>query len=203
MDWGALQPAFEWAATNSIRVGASLASLALYILITRYAFPRIERGVAQGKFKSDATLKAFTVVRLFSGIVTFAALLAIWGFDFSGLLLITTSIITLTGIALFASWSILSNITAYIVLLMHNSYRRGNFVRVIDADNYIEGYIAEVNVFNTRLITEARETILYPNNLMISRPTIINPRNRLEGLGKITDRPSIPEVSSAVDDLDV
>ncbi|MGB1582031.1 MAG: mechanosensitive ion channel domain-containing protein, partial [Nevskiales bacterium] len=79
------------------------------------------------------------------------------------------------------------NITAYVVLLLHKSYRRGNFVRVIDFDNYIEGYIAEVNVFNTRLITEAREVIIYPNNLLISRPTIINPRSRLQGVGKITE----------------
>ena len=109
----------------------------------------------------------------------------IWGFDFSGLLLFTTSIVTVVGIALFASWSILSNITAYFVLLLHQSYRRGNFIRVIDADNYIEGYISEMNAFNTRLITEAREVIIYPNNLLLSRPTIINPKSRFEGIGKI------------------
>lgn len=175
----------DWTSIYGIQLLASTACILLYFLFTRYAFPKIEKGVEQGKFKSDAALKAFKLVRLLTGIVTCAALLIIWGFDFSGLLLFTTSIITVTGIALFASWSLLSNITAYFVLLLHQSYRRGNFIRVIDADNYIEGYISEMNVFNTRLITEAREVIIYPNNLLLSRPTIINPKSRLDGIGKI------------------
>ncbi len=177
----------DWLATYGIQTFASLAALLVYFLITRFAFPRIEEGVEQGKFKSEATLKAFRLTRFFSGIVVIVALLVIWGFDFSGLLLVTTSIITVLGIALFAGWSILSNVTAFIVLLLHRSYRRGNFIRVIDFDNYIEGYIAEVNLFNTRLITESRETVIYPNNLLISRPTIINPKTRMSGLGKINE----------------
>ncbi len=193
MDWGIPEPTAMWISQYSIQAAASAAALVLYVLIIRIVFPVIQKGITRGKFKSDTAPKALRVVRIISGIITATALLIIWGFDFGGLLLVTTSIITLTGIALFASWSILSNVTAYIVLIMHQSYRRGNFVRVIDADNYIEGYIAEVNVFNTRLITEARETIIYPNNLLIMRPTIINPRSRLQGIGKTTDRPPLPE----------
>ena len=193
MNWDPWQTAVAWAGGYPLQVAASLIALSLYFLIVRFAFPKIEAGIIQGRFKSNTTPKALMMVRLFSAIVTVAALMIIWGFDFSGLLLITTSVITLTGIALFASWSILSNVTAYVVLLLHHSYRRGNFIRVIDMDNYIEGYIAEVNVFNTRLITEARETVIYPNNLLISRPTLINPRSRLSGIGKITDQSSGPE----------
>lgn len=193
MEWAPLEATIEWATGYRIQVVASAIALLVYVLIVRFAFPKFEEGIEQGKFKSDAAPKALMMVRLFSAIITLAALMIIWGFDFSGLLLITTSIITLTGIALFASWSILSNITAYVVLLLHDSYRRGNFVRIIDFDNYIEGYIAEVNVFNTRLITEAREVVIYPNNLLISRPTVINPRTRLQGVGKITDTPTPPE----------
>ncbi len=176
-----------WLSESSIQVIASAISVLAYFLMTRFAFPRIEKGVEQGRFKSESTVKAFHIVRLLSGTITFVALLMIWGVDFSGLLLISTSIITLTGIALFASWSILSNITAYLVLLMHQAYRRGNFIRVIDADNYIEGYISEVNVFNTRLITEDREVVIYPNNLLISRPTFMNPKQRMRSMGKISE----------------
>ncbi|MDX1496426.1 MAG: mechanosensitive ion channel family protein [Salinisphaeraceae bacterium] len=197
MDWAPLNAALQWAGGYPLQVIASLIALVLYVLMVRMAFPKIEKGIEKGKFKSSAAPKALMTVRIFSAIITLAALMIIWGFDFSGLLLITTSIITLTGIALFASWSILSNVTAYVVLLLHKSYRRGNFVRVFDMDNYIEGYIAEVNVFNTRLITEAREVVIYPNNLLISRPTVINPRNRLHGVGKITDAKEPPTIAPA------
>ncbi len=179
---------FDWLSTSTIQVSASIVCLLAYFVITRYAYPKIEQGVVQGKFKSDAALKAIKVIRLLSSILTVVVLFIVWGFDFSGLLLITTSIITVTGIALFANWSILSNVTAFIVLLLQKSYRRGNYIRIIDADNYIEGYIAEVNVFNTRLITEGRETIIYPNSLLISRPMVINPKIKWAGVGKISNR---------------
>ena len=80
-------------------------------------------------------------------------------------------------------------------MLFHNSFRRGNFVRVIDIDNYIEGYISEVNLFNTKLITEDREVVIFPNNLLLTRPTIINPRNKWQVIGKFSDkiRPIPPE----------
>ena len=91
--------------------------------------------------------------------------------------------------ALFASWSLLSNVTAYFVISFNPAFVRGNFLQVIDLDNYIEGYIAEVNLFHTKLITERRETILYPNNLLLMKPCQVNPRDRLDVIGKITARP--------------
>lgn len=203
MDSDNLPLTMAWiTSTHGLQITASILSVLVYFLLTRLAFPKIEAGVLHGKFKSDATLKAFRVTRLLSGLVVLAALLIIWGFDFSGLLVIATSVITVIGIALFASWSILSNVTAFILLLLHRSFRRGNYIRVIDMDNYIEGYIAEVNLINTRLITESRETVIYPNNLLISRPTIINPKLRLGGLGKITDLSSKPDSPSPVPDQD-
>ena len=103
-------------------------------------------------------------------------------------MILSTSILTLTGVALFASWSLLSNVTSYFILLFHNAFRRGNFVRIVDGDNYMEGYIADVNLFNTRIVTEDRETVIYPNNLVLTRPCIINPRNRWKVIGKVTDK---------------
>ena len=55
----------------------------------------------------------------------------------------------------------------------------------IDVDNYAEGYISELSLFNTKLLTESREIIIYPNNLLLGRPALINPRDRLYGVGKL------------------
>ena len=168
-----------------------------YFVLIRLALPLIEKSVVRSKFKSVAVTKAYHTTRLIIGILTVALLLIVWGIDFSGLLIISTSLLTLTGVALFASWSLLSNVTSYFVLLIQPSFQRGNFVRVIDADNYIEGYISEVNMFNSKLITEDREVIVYPNNLLLTRPTIINPRVRLTSVGKI---PLHSEASTRADE---
>lgn len=182
----------NWLSGSSIQVIATAACLVTYFVMTRFAFPRIEAAVEQGRFKSSSTVTALHIVRFLGSAIIAVVLLIIWGVDFSGLLLISTSIVTLMGIALFASWSILSNVTAYFVLLLHRAFRRGNFIRVIDIDNYIEGYISEVNVFNTKLITVDREVVIYPNNLLISRPTLVNPRKKLSSMGKISDVPAAP-----------
>lgn len=186
-DW--IENLLTWLQFYAAHLTWSAAALLFYIVVARLALPKIEKGIDSSNLKSGSKSKAYHVARVFIGTVTIAVLLIIWGIDFSGLLVLSTSIITLTGVALFASWSLLSNVTSYFVLLFHNSFRRGNFIRVIDADNYIEGYISEVNLFNTKLITEDREIVVYPNNLILTRPTIINPRNRWQVIGKFVDKP--------------
>lgn len=165
----------------------------VYFSLTRFILPKVEASVAKSRLRAEAGIKAAHAIRIVGGILVLALLLLIWGVDFHGLLLLSTSLLTLTGVALFATWSLLSNITAYFVLLFHVSFRRGNFIRIVDADNFIEGYIAEIGVFNTRLITEDREVIVYPNNVLIVRPVLVNPRDRLGKIGKITnsDKPIV------------
>lgn len=165
----------------------SLLIVFIYFSVNRFILPKVEATVAKSRLRAEAGIKATHAIRILGLIVVAVLLLLIWGVDFNGLLLLSTSLLTLTGVALFASWSLLSNITAYFVLLFHVSFRRGNFIRIIDADNYIEGYIAEIGVFNTRLITEDRETVVYPNNVLIVRPVIVNPRDRLTKVGKIVE----------------
>jgi small-conductance mechanosensitive channel len=127
-------------------------------------------------------------------------LLVVWGVDIGSVMIFATTVITLLGVALFASWSMLSNVTAYFILLIHPSFRRGNFIRVFDADNYAEGYISEVMLFSTKLVTEDREVIIYPNNLLLGRLAIINPRDRLAGVGKLKpptqEQPTTPDAAA-------
>ncbi len=176
-----------WLAQYSLQLSLTLALLILFIIIQRLVIPRLAIYVEQSELQDNALYKAIYVFRLLYGVITLALLLFIWGFDFKWLLAASTGIIALTGVALFASWSILSNITAFFILVIHKSYKRGNFIRVIELDNYIEGFICEINLFNTRLLSENREYIIYPNNLLIARPTIINPKKRFTTVGKIQE----------------
>jgi small-conductance mechanosensitive channel len=165
----------------------SVLIIALYFFLHGRVIPRLENYVEKGALKNQALKKAVYLFRMLYGIVSLALVLFIWGFDFDWLIAISSGIIALTGVALFASWSFLSNITAFFILLIHDSYKRGTFIRIIEADNYVEGYISEINIFNTRLITENREYIIYPNNLLIARPTVINPKARFSTIGKIQE----------------
>lgn len=187
-------PVLQFLSQYGVHLLLSLLVLVLYFFLHGKVIPLLERYVAEGALKNGALRSAINIFRLLYGVVSLAIILFIWGFNFQWLLAVSSGIIALTGVAMFASWSILSNITAFFILLAHQSYRRGNFIRIIEADNYVEGTISDINLFNTRLITENREYIIYPNNLLIARPTIINPKTRYAMVGKIQE--FLPTVKS-------
>ncbi|WOI38125.1 mechanosensitive ion channel family protein [Alteromonas sp. CI.11.F.A3] len=160
--------------------------LLFYLAASRKILPKLETNIEKTKLKSTSAIKGLFAARVIVATVSLALLLLAWGIDFSGLLVLSTSIITVTGVALFASWSLISNITAYFILLTNVAYRRGNFIRILDGDNFIEGYIADLGPFSTRLVTSERETLMYPNNLILTRPVLINPKSTWGTMGKVT-----------------
>ncbi|AFT79781.1 hypothetical protein AMBLS11_16060 [Alteromonas macleodii str. 'Black Sea 11'] len=165
--------------------------LVMYLAMSRKLLPKLETNIVKSKLKSNSALKGLFAARVIVATVSLALLLLAWGIDFSGLLVLSTSIITVTGVALFASWSLISNITAYFILLTNVAYRRGNFVRILDGDNFIEGVIADVGPFSTRLLTVERETLMYPNNLILTRPVLLNPKEKWGAMGKVVAKSSI------------
>ncbi len=179
----------NWFTVNWLQIVVTAIVLFVYLLLDRFSTPRIEEGADQSRFKPDSAANAILIVRILFSITGLLVLAFIWGIDVGSIVVFAGTTLTLLGVALFAQWSLLSNITAYFILLLHPSFRRGNFVRVIDTDNYSEGYISDLTLFNTKLITENRETIVYPNNLLLGRPALINPRDRLEGVGKLPVKP--------------
>jgi len=180
-------PILEWLYLYKLNVSLSVVIVVLYLTVRRVAAPKIEEYVEQGHLKEIVGDKANTTLSLFSFVISVVIILFIWGFDFKGLLTLSASILAITGVAMFASWSVLSNVTAFFLLLANKSFRRGDFIRVINLDNYVEGYISEINLFNTKLISENREIIIYPNNLLVAFPTIINPKDRFSIVGKISE----------------
>ncbi|MBT5720181.1 MAG: mechanosensitive ion channel, partial [Gammaproteobacteria bacterium] len=94
----------------------------------------------------------------------------IWGVDYNGVLLFGSSVIAIGGVALFAQWSILSNLTASVVIFFNYPARIGDYVRIIDAENTLEGKIVDIKVFQVLLIDSEGNLINYPNNLLIQKP---------------------------------
>lgn len=175
----------QWMSNNLTQIIISVVVLALYLLVDRFGTPKIEQGAEEGRFKVGAETKAVRIARLLTGFISLLVLALVWGIDFQSVFIFASTTITLLGVALVASWSLLSNITAHFILLLNSSFKRGAFVRIFDADNYVEGYLSEMDLFNTKIITDKREIIVYPNNLLLTRPVLINPRDRLNGVGKL------------------
>ena len=186
---------YQWMGENVVQLSITVVIVAIYIALDRFSTPKLEQSADQGRFKEGASIKTIRIARLFSGLVGLLVLVLVWGIEFHSIFIFASTTVTLIGVAFFAGWSLLSNVTAHFIILLHPSFRRGNFIRVMDADNYAEGYISELTIFSTKLVTENREVIVYPNNLLLGRPALINPRDRLHGVGKL-----VPRAGSAIGD---
>ena len=180
-----LESLSAWIAQYALNLALTVVALGSYLALRLIIAPVIRRHAAKGRLKPEVVSRALKTVNILTGIIALATIFLVWGFDFKGLLALSASLLAVTGVAMFAAWSVLSNITAFFILLAHSSFNRGTFVRVIDGDNYIEGFISEINLFNTKLISESREVVIYPNNLLLTRPMIVNPRHKLGTTGKI------------------
>ena len=96
-------------------------------------------------------------------------IVVICGVDPRNIITTLSAVITVIGVALFAQWSILSNITSGIILLFSFPFRIGDTIRIHDKDFPIEAEIDDIRAFHTLLRTADGELITYPNNLLLQK----------------------------------
>jgi small-conductance mechanosensitive channel len=96
----------------------------------------------------------------------------IWSVSLSGLLVFASSIFAVIGVALFAQWSILSNLTSSIIIFFSFPSRIGDYIKILDGDNSIEGKIIEIELFHIRILDHDDNIVIYPNNLFMQKPII-------------------------------
>ncbi|MBA9074044.1 small-conductance mechanosensitive channel [Flavobacterium gossypii] len=101
--------------------------------------------------------------------LTLAGIFIIWGVRTSDIYLAFTSVITIIGVAFFAQWSILSNITAGIILFFSFPFKIGDTIRIHDKDFPFEAEIDDIKAFHTYLRTKEGELVTYPNNLLLQK----------------------------------
>ena len=150
-----------------------LSAIILVALFTsmRFSTLAIER-VASKKsinpYRVKYIAKTLNLALLF---VYLIILISILGIEFSQISIFLSSIFAVIGVALFAQWSILSNITASLIIFFGFPYRVGDHIRVVDKDGDISGIIEEISLFHV-LIKQNDELITYPNTLILQKAVI-------------------------------
>ncbi|MCL2596673.1 MAG: mechanosensitive ion channel family protein [Paludibacter sp.] len=106
-------------------------------------------------------------------IVIITILIGIWGVDRKNILLALSSGFAVIGVALFAQWSILSNVTAGLVIFFSLQLRIGDRIKIYDKDFPIEATLKDIKAFYLCLETDKGEIISYPNNLLLQKGIFI------------------------------
>jgi small-conductance mechanosensitive channel len=158
-----------------IKIPLSIALLltAVSYFVVKSMIKRLVRKI--GQEKRIALRRVQYVQFILTGfwtIVTLAILGIITGFSYKDVGLIFTSIFAVLGVALFAQWSILSNVTASVIVFFFFPYHVGDHVKIIDGEDTIEGIILEITLFHVILKYEDTH-ITYPNSLVFQKAVVI------------------------------
>lgn len=96
----------------------------------------------------------------------------IFGLGYSEVSVFLSSIFAVVGIALFAQWSILSNITASLIIFFAFPYRVGDRIKILDGDDDMTGIIHEISMFHVILRRDDGNLITYPNTLILQKAVL-------------------------------
>lgn len=118
------------------------------------------------------------VVNLFLSLIILVFLAAIWGVDQKEIALFVSSVLTVMGIAFFAQWSMLSNITASLILFFYHPLLVGNTIRVLDKECPIEGEVIDLTFFFVYVKTVDNEIVTIPNSVLLQKPMVLEAKNK-------------------------
>ena len=153
--------------TIILLVSVSVIRFAVSTLIKRYA--------KHAEIYEHRAVLVSKYINIVIMLLTLAGIFIIWGVKTDQIYIAFTSVITIIGVAFFAQWSILSNITSGMILFFSFPFRIGDTIKIHDKDFPIEAEIEDISAFHVNLRTKEGERIIFPNNLLLQKGISILP----------------------------
>jgi small-conductance mechanosensitive channel len=147
--------------------------IAFIIIVKLFASKAVNRILV--RLDNDLKRKKITmrIINLFSLIFMVIGLAAIWNIDRSQLMVFITSLITVLGIAFFAQWSILANITSSLILFFNHPVKIGQRICVLDKEYEIEGKLIDISFYFLYIKTDVDELITIPTSVALQKTIVI------------------------------
>ncbi|NHF60249.1 mechanosensitive ion channel family protein [Flavobacteriaceae bacterium TP-CH-4] len=153
------------------------AIILVVLFVFRFLATKMVRKI--GKISDIVEARTLLISKYVSFLATFlgiGALTFIWGVNFREIGLLFSSIFAVIGVALFAQWSILSNVTSGVILFFSFPFKIGDRIRIMDKElitDEAEGpnifFIEDIKAYHILLRNSKGELITYPNNMMLQK----------------------------------
>ncbi|MEX0274842.1 MAG: mechanosensitive ion channel domain-containing protein [Flavobacteriaceae bacterium] len=160
---------------NQSELLATLITLVVLIFLRFIASNTVRRIGQISNFVETRTNLILRYVNITILVIGIVALSIIWSVNYRELGILFSSLFAVLGVALFASWSILSNLTAGIILYFAFPFKMGDHIRILDKEAESDDYytIEDIKAFHVNLRKGNGELLVYPNNLMIQKAVIV------------------------------
>jgi small-conductance mechanosensitive channel len=165
---------------------ATVVLLIIFITI-RFIIRKVVKKLAQTNGINVARVRlinrytTFTLFLIFILVESF-----VLGVNTSDIAVVFSSVFAVIGVALFAIWSILSNVTSGVIMFFSFPYKVGDKISIHDKDFPIEAIIEDIRAFQLHLRLDNGDLVTYPNNLMLQKAVTLVQKNAIEA--DINDR---------------
>lgn len=153
----------------------------LLLPISKYITRKVVKKYGRISQKAEKrVLQIIKVINILINITSLVCLGLIWGVEPKNLLVAFSSIFAVVGVAFFAQWSLLSNITAGIIIFFTTPFRIGDEIQILDKEMPIEAIIENILTFHTYLRMKNGELVVIPNSLFLQKMVAVS-KEKIEG----------------------
>ncbi|WP_445945179.1 mechanosensitive ion channel domain-containing protein [Shewanella sp.] len=147
-----------------------------YLVLFFLAQHQVKKWIlSQANKKQVSEVRSRLIIQLISYLmffVTLSVMAVSLGLGYQEVSLFVSSAFAVLGVALFAQWSILSNITAGVLIFFVFPYRIGDRIRIVEKDEDLTGVIVEISIFHVLIKRDVGDLMTYPNSLMLQKAVI-------------------------------
>ena len=155
------------------QIVATVAAGAIYLAVRIACNRSIDRLVRSRQRmhprRVASTRRALSVVTV---VMLFATLAVIWSIDLRSLAVTSGAILAALGIAFFAQWSVLSNVTISFIMFWRFPIHVGDRIKVL-SDQPISGTVTDLTPFFIVLKDEDSNTVTVPNAVSLQQAFVI------------------------------
>jgi small-conductance mechanosensitive channel len=159
--------------TQNIKIVETLVILVLYVIAFFGIKILINNTLKKAQLQRARRKIIIKAIHLFTSITVVILIAGIWGLQQNEIAVFASAILAALGIAFFAQWSLLSNITSSIILFFNHPLKLGDTIKVLDKDCPLEGEVTELTYFFVHLKTKNGETITIPNSIVLQKPVSV------------------------------
>lgn len=155
-----------------VQIGLLILLVVGYVIFSRFLKSSISL-LGQKKSVNEVRVTYVSKMLNLGFTATFVLLVClVLGVGYGQLAIFFSSVFAVVGVALFAQWSILSNITASLIIFFGFPYRVGDWVKVVDKDDEILGQIIEISTFHVIIKRLSGDIVTYPNSLILQKAVV-------------------------------
>lgn len=144
-----------------------------YIIIHFITKNHLNHSLKQTHLERSRRKTIIKAVHLLSFLTASILLAAIWGVKQNQIAVFTGSLFTVFGIAFFAQWSLLSNLTSSLLLFFNHPVNIGDTIKVLDKDYPFEGEVTDLTYFFVHIRTKNGELATIPNSLIFQKAVTV------------------------------